>query len=393
MALKPTTEEEEEPPVQAPAALSSHTQDAEALIWDKVAVPSIADPTEQRTMTPKSLLDCCRCAQEYVDEHDLADGLDIGELNLMSVLGHRTSSPIFKSRLDSRIKSYPLRLVNLLRLVCYMTREAGLESVLSAAFSLKHETDMKKSFASLAEAQDKAKQMRLTRDQADKCIHETPSGRFALCDTTRGEHVRPDDFKSRCSFLDSSHTHCEQGRSEVSCVFESVHPELLRARPMILTDDTRPSHFTFANQVGVQTDDSTDTTPMDTTDELRQTIASYLLLTNLEISAGITPAMSLYATLPRDPHPDGPTRMMMEQLADAQYQLHREQQEQNISRILKGVVTNMHCLAKFSREAGLVQYLGQPQESNHNLESVWPLQVDLDKQMPKACALALTPSL
>ena len=47
-----------------------------------IPLPSIADPTEHRMMTPKTLLDSCRCAQEFIDEHDLADGLDVGELNL-----------------------------------------------------------------------------------------------------------------------------------------------------------------------------------------------------------------------------------------------------------------------------------------------------------------------
>ena len=125
---------------------------------------------------------------------------------------------------------------------------------------------------------------------------------------------------------------------------------------MIFTDDARPSHFTFANEVGVPTDDSS--AAMGAPGELRQTIASYLWLTNLEISAGITPTMSLHATLPRSPHPDGPTRMSLSQLADAHMQLDQAHQHQDISRILKGVVTNMHCLAKFSREAGLVPYLG-----------------------------------
>ena len=93
-------------------------------------------------------------------------------------------------------EGYLLCLVNLLRLVCCMTNEAGLESVLSAALSLKHETDMKKTFSSLKEAQDKAKQMRLTPEEAAKCIRETPQGRFAFYDHARGEPVRPDDYRA-----------------------------------------------------------------------------------------------------------------------------------------------------------------------------------------------------
>ena len=50
-----------------------------------------------------------------------------------------------------------------------MAKEAGLESVMSAAFSLKHETDMKRSFSTLAEAMDKAKSMRLSPEEGKKC--------------------------------------------------------------------------------------------------------------------------------------------------------------------------------------------------------------------------------
>ena len=33
----------------------------------------------------KTLLDYCRCAQAFIDEHDLGDGLDVGERNVMRV--------------------------------------------------------------------------------------------------------------------------------------------------------------------------------------------------------------------------------------------------------------------------------------------------------------------
>ena len=46
----------------------------------------------------------------------------------------------------------------------------------------------------------------------------------------------------------------EQGKSEVSCVLEDVQGVVM-AKPMILYDDTPPTHFIFANQVGVQTDE------------------------------------------------------------------------------------------------------------------------------------------
>ena len=127
--------------------------------------------------------------------------------------------------------------------------------VLSAAYSLKHETDMMKTFSSSEEAFDKAKAMGLTPDQAAKRITETPHGRVALYDVARGQIVKPDgwrppDFRSSIKVART-----EQGRSEVSCVLEHVKG-VTTAKPMILTDDTQPTHFTFANQVGVQINES-----------------------------------------------------------------------------------------------------------------------------------------
>ena len=51
-----------------------------------------------------------------------------------------------------------------------MKLQAGLETVLSAAYSLKHATDMEKGFPTQDEAFDKAKQMGLTPDQAARQI-------------------------------------------------------------------------------------------------------------------------------------------------------------------------------------------------------------------------------
>ena len=133
------------------------------------------------------------------------------------------------------------------------------------------------------------------------------------------------------------------------------------------------------------------------------------LLTNLQVASGIAPTMSTNTTMPRSPHPDGPTRLTMSQLDNAQLALERAHVDQDISGMLKGIVSNMHLLAKFSREAGFAPYLDHAHylyacylksqinssrpPSDCDLESVWSLQVDLDKDMPKACALALSPSL
>ena len=146
---------------------------------------------------------------------------------------------------------YLWTLAHMLRLVCCMANEAGLETVLSAAYSLNHETDMMKTFTSREEAYDKAKAMGLTPDQATKHDTETPRGRVALYDAARGEIVKPDDWKAPDFRSLIKVVQTEQGKSEVSCVLEHVQG-LTMARPMIFTDDSQPSHFTFANQIGVR---------------------------------------------------------------------------------------------------------------------------------------------
>ena len=54
---------------------------AEDRSWVKIPLPSIEDPTNHHVMNkPKTLLDCCLCAQAFIDEHDLGNGLDTREL-------------------------------------------------------------------------------------------------------------------------------------------------------------------------------------------------------------------------------------------------------------------------------------------------------------------------
>ena len=196
---------------------------------------------------------------------------------------------------------------------------------------------------------------------------------------------KPPDFRS---LLQVAQT--EQGRFEVSCVIDHDHPQLTMAKPMIFLDDTRPSHFTFANQVGVQIDEdagNATTVP----DELRRTIDSRLWLTNVEASSGITPTMFTRSDVPREPHADGPARLTLSQLSDAQLALAGAHIDQDVSQMLKRVVTNVHLLAKFSREAGFVPYLGHahylydcywksrinasPPPSTCDLGSVWSLRL------------------
>ena len=244
-------------------ALLSHQLDNNEHLWDDLPVPSVADPADTHLVKPKTLLDCCKDAQEFMDEYDLDDGHDKGALYLMRVIGHRTRMLSLFQALAYHAESndrhgYLWTLTNLLKLIFHfhMANEAGLETVLSAAYSLKHASDMEKSFPTQDEAFDKAKQMGLSPEQAARQITATPTGQFALYDVKKGEIVRsdrwrPPDFRTLVKIAQT-----EQGRSEVSCVFEE-RENLLTAKPVIFSDETGPTHFTFANQVGVQTEDDT----------------------------------------------------------------------------------------------------------------------------------------
>ena len=61
------------------------------------------------------------------------------------------------------------------------------------------------------------------------------------------------------------------------------------AKPMIFSDETKPTNFTVADQVGVQTEERT--SPEAIPDELGRTIQSHLWLANLEMSSGTAPTM------------------------------------------------------------------------------------------------------
>ena len=68
--------------------------------------------------------------------------------------------------------------MDVLSLVCSLTQEAGLETVLAAAFSLKHAANMKKSFSTKREALNKANELVAGPAAAMECERNAPSGRF-----------------------------------------------------------------------------------------------------------------------------------------------------------------------------------------------------------------------
>ena len=101
--------------------------------------------------------------------------------------------------------------------------------------------------------------------------------------------------------------------------------------------------------------------------------------------------------------------MTWHQLEDVHKAIVAAHREQDVSGMLKGVVSNMHLLAKFAREAGFLPYIGHAHYiyecylksqikssrplSGCDLSSIWSLQTNLDRDMPKVCSLAMQPSL
>ena len=109
-------------------ALLSHYIDNTEHLWDDLPVPSVADPTDANLVRPKTLLDCCKDAQEFMDEYDLNDGHDNGTLYLMRVYGHRTRMLSYFQALLYHSESndqhgYLWTLTNMLRLVFNMANE------------------------------------------------------------------------------------------------------------------------------------------------------------------------------------------------------------------------------------------------------------------------------
>ena len=372
-------------------ALIDHFLKSEDPLWEDIPLPSVADPQEENLLRPKSLLEHCIDAREFMDEFDLNDGFDNREIKLMRVHGHMTRMIGYFQAMLSHAESndrhgYLWTLTSMFRLVCIMANETELAPILSAACSLKHATDMKKTFSTQNEAFDKAKQLGARKSE------------IAKSDTWK-----PPDFRS---LIQAAGT--EAGKSELSCVLDDTRTVVM-ARPMIHSDETRPTDYTFANSVAAHVQTDQDLVDGSTPDELARTIQSHLWLANLEISSGIAPAMSTTSQMPRQPHPDGPTTMTWHQLEDAQKAIVKGHSDRNVSAMLRGVVANMHILSKFSREAGFLPYIGHAHyiyecylksqinssrpPSGCDLSTVWSLQVDLDKDLPKACSLALKPSL
>ena len=165
--------------------LTDHFLKSEDPLWEDIPLPSVADPVEENLLRPKSLLEHCKDAREFMDEFDLNDGFDNQAIMLMRVRGHMTRMIGYFQAMLSHAESndrhgYLWTLTSMFRLICIMANEAELAPVLSAACSLKHATDMKKTFLDTRMRHlTKPKQLGLTPDQAAREV--TPTPQWTLC--------------------------------------------------------------------------------------------------------------------------------------------------------------------------------------------------------------------
>ena len=114
----------------------------------------------------------------------------------------------------------------------------------------------------------------LLTDTSVKCLASivTPHGRVAFYDAAKGEIVKPDgwrppDFRSLIKVAQT-----EQGKSEASCVSEDVKG-VIKAKPMIFTEDTEPLTLPLLTKLGCKTDESV-SVDNPVPDELGRTIES-----------------------------------------------------------------------------------------------------------------------
>ena len=181
-------------------ALIEHFCRTDDPLWEDIPLPSVADPQEENLLRPKSLLEHCNLAREFMDEFNLHDGFDNPAIKMTRVHGHMTRMIGYFQAMVSHAETndrhgYLWTLTSMFRLICVMANDVELAPVLSAACSLKHPTDMQKAFGTQDEAFDKAKQLGLSPDQAAREISQTPHGRFTLYNSETGEIAKPDTWK------------------------------------------------------------------------------------------------------------------------------------------------------------------------------------------------------
>ena len=100
-------------------------------------------------MEPKILHERCRRARTLNQEHELPVGSGAVGVTILRIIEYRNVilqdlDELCDAAKDKNWRNFLLELVDVLYLICNLTQEAGLETVMSAAFSLKHAANMKK---------------------------------------------------------------------------------------------------------------------------------------------------------------------------------------------------------------------------------------------------------
>ena len=117
-------------------ALMSHFLEDDEELWEDIPLPSMADPDEENLLKPKTLLEHCKDAQEFMDEFGLYDGFDNQTIRVMRIHGHMTrmlgyfQAMLYHAEGNDR-HGYLWTLTNILCLVFTMANEAELAPVLS----------------------------------------------------------------------------------------------------------------------------------------------------------------------------------------------------------------------------------------------------------------------
>ena len=139
-------------------------------------------------------------------------------LDLSRVLEYRTMIQEELKELCDTAKAedwgtFLLNLTDVLYLVFNLAQEASLETVLSAAFSLKRAANMRKTPASKQAAQHRASQL-LPKEASPECVRDISSGRFTV--HINRKLIKPFDFRQPNAEALVQAIKAKRGDSEVS---------------------------------------------------------------------------------------------------------------------------------------------------------------------------------
>ena len=99
------------------------------------------DDEAPHALDPTTLLDCCRCARVFNEEYGLPVGKGEGDQEHHRIIGKNSRK--FAMPQNGRTG---MELTGILYLTISLAQEASLESVRSAAVSLKHASNMQRNY-------------------------------------------------------------------------------------------------------------------------------------------------------------------------------------------------------------------------------------------------------